>query len=181
MDSLIFDLLVQSVTDQDGAEPCGNSVSVHNLLRLAVYLQRSDLRSKAGRTLAAFSEKLMAIPMALPEMVSALLLYHEAPTQVFIAGEREDNNTQALLDVVRNSLLPGRILALADGPTGRAGLLYSRHETLARLHPVHGKSAAYVCRNFACSLPVTEPEELATSLEAEFQAIEKSAVSLGQQ
>lgn len=61
--------------------------------------------------------------------------------------------------------MPGRILAVADGPTGRAGLLYSRHETLARLKPVHGKPAAYVCRNFACSLPVTEPTELASSLD----------------
>ncbi|KAK5640835.1 hypothetical protein RI129_009382 [Pyrocoelia pectoralis] len=174
-------ILIRGKEDQDGAEPCGNSVSVHNLLRLAAYLDRQDLRDKAGRTLTAFSEKLTAIPMALPEMVSALLLYHESPTQVFIAGEREDNNTQALLDVVRNSLLPGRILALADGPTGRAGLLYSRHATLARLHPIHGKSAAYVCRNFACSLPVTEPEELATSLESDWQNREKDAVSQGQQ
>lgn len=85
--------------------------------------------------------------------------------QVFIAGQTEDNNTQALLDVVRTRFIPGRILAIADGPGGRAGLLYRRHEALARLQPVHGKPAAYVCRNFACSLPVTEPDDLATSLD----------------
>lgn len=174
------------LADQDGAEPCGNSVSVHNLLRLAAYLDRQDLRAKAGKTLTCFSEKLSTIPVALPEMMSALMFYHEAPTQVsvliylqsfvnlaglcgqvFIAGEPEDNNTQALLDVVRNTLIPGRILAVADGPGGRAGLLYRRHETLARLHPIHGKSAAYVCRNFTCSLPVTDPIELANSLDQE--------------
>lgn len=69
------------------------------------------------------------------------------------------------MDVVRSRFIPGRILAIADGPGGRAGLLYQRRESLARLQPVHGKSAAYVCRNFACSLPVTEPDELATSLD----------------
>lgn len=84
---------------------------------------------------------------------------------MFIAGRTEDNNTQALLDVVRSRFIPGRILAIADGPGGRAGLLYRRHESLARLQPVHGKPAAYVCRNFACCLPVTEPDELATSLD----------------
>lgn len=62
--------------------------------------------------------------------------------------------------------MPGRILAVADGPGGRAGLLYRRIETLHRLKPVDGRAAAYVCRNFACSLPVTEPDELATSLDA---------------
>lgn len=85
--------------------------------------------------------------------------------QVFIAGQTEDNNTQALLDVVRSRFIPGRILAIADGPGGRAGLLYQRRESLARLRPVHGKPAAYVCRNFACSLPVTEPADLASSLD----------------
>lgn len=85
--------------------------------------------------------------------------------QVFIAGEKEDKNTQALLDVVRTNYLPGRLLAIADGPEGQAGLLYRRHESLARLRPVHGKSAAYICRNFACSLPVTEPSDLADSLQ----------------
>lgn len=85
--------------------------------------------------------------------------------QVFIAGETEDNNTQALLDVVRSRYIPGCILAVADGPGGRAGLLYQRHTSLSRLRPIQGKSAAYVCRNFACSLPVTEPDDLATSLD----------------
>ncbi|KAJ8986107.1 hypothetical protein NQ317_005577 [Molorchus minor] len=158
-------ILIRGKEDQDGAEPSGNSVSVHNLIRLAAYLDREDLRDKAGRTLTAFSDRLNSIPIALPEMVSALMFYHNSPTQVFIAGQTEDNNTQALLDVVRSRFMPGRILAIADGPGGRAGLLYRRHESLSRLRPIQGKPAAYVCRNFACSLPVTEPDDLATSLD----------------
>lgn len=100
--------------------------------------------------------------------------------QVFIAGQAEDNNTQALLDVVRTRFLPGRILAVADGPGGRAGLLYTRHESLARLVPVQGKSAAYVCRNFACSLPVTEPAELADNLDLDTKKlVEEAAATQG--
>ncbi|XP_060521819.1 spermatogenesis-associated protein 20 [Cylas formicarius] len=160
-------VLIRRKDDQDGAEPCGNSVAVHNLIRLANYLHRDDMREKAGKTLACFSERLKAMPLALPEMTSALMLYHNSATQVFIAGHTEDNHTQALLDVVRASFIPGRILAVADGPGGRAGLLYQRLETLSRLRPIGGKPAAYVCRNFTCSLPVTEPDELATSLDNE--------------
>ncbi|RZC33509.1 spermatogenesis-associated protein 20 [Asbolus verrucosus] len=175
-------ILIRGKEDQDGAEPCGNSISAHNLIRLAVYLDRQDLRGKAGRIFTVFADRLKSIPVALPEMTSALLFYHHSPTQVsdpdksegltglflwkvFIAGEAEDNNTQALLDVVRSRFIPGRILAVTDGPGGRAGLLYRRHESFARLRPVQGKPAAYVCRNFACSLPVTDPEELASSLD----------------
>lgn len=73
------------VADQDGAEPCGNSIAVHNLIRLAVYLDRNDLREKAGLTLTAFASQLDKIPIALPEMVSALLCYHFSPYQVCIS------------------------------------------------------------------------------------------------
>ncbi|XP_066153000.1 spermatogenesis-associated protein 20 [Euwallacea fornicatus] len=159
-------ILLRGKEDQDGAEPCGNSVAVLNLIRLANYLHRTDLREKAGETLASFAERLKSIPIALPEMASGLMLYHNFPTQVFIAGPTEDNSTQALLDVVRSRYIPGRILAVADGPGGRAGLLYQRIETLRRLKPIEGRAAAYVCRNFTCSLPVTEPDDLATSLDA---------------
>lgn len=158
-------ILIRGKEDQDGAEPCGNSMAVHNLIRLANYLKREDLRDKAGKTLTCFSERLKSIPVALPEMCSALMLYQNYPTQVFIAGPTEDNDTQALLDVVRSRFMPGRILAVADGPGGRAGLLYQRIETFQRLRPVHGKAAAYVCRNFACNLPVTDPNELASTLD----------------
>nr|CAH7756884.1 unnamed protein product [Callosobruchus chinensis] len=75
-------ILIRGKEDQDGAEPCGNSVAVHNLIRLAAYLDRKDLRDKATNTLSAFTERLNSIPIALPEMVSALMFYHNSPTQV---------------------------------------------------------------------------------------------------
>lgn len=70
------------VSDQDGAEPCGNSVAIHNLIRLANYLDRQDLKLKAGRTLTAFAGRIKSVPIALTEMISALLFYHKSPTQV---------------------------------------------------------------------------------------------------
>lgn len=85
--------------------------------------------------------------------------------QVFIAGKPDDNQTQALLDVVRTRFLPGRILAVTDTNGSGTSPLYRRHEILSRLRTVKGKPTAYVCRNFTCSLPVTEPSELATNLD----------------
>ncbi len=64
--------------DQDGAEPSASSIAVSNLLCLAALSTpeaAAELRNKAGRTLAAFSERLDSMPIALTQMCcSAYLL-----------------------------------------------------------------------------------------------------------
>ena len=70
------------VVDQDGAEPSGNSVSAMNLLRLADYIDMPEWRDRATQLLIAFSKRLIKIPIALPEMLSALLYLHNTPKQV---------------------------------------------------------------------------------------------------
>lgn len=70
------------VTDQDGAEPSGNSISCLNLLRLAAMLERAEYRDQAAKLLSSFTSRLSNIPLALPQLTSALMLFHDSPTQV---------------------------------------------------------------------------------------------------
>ena len=72
-------------SDQDGAEPSGNSVAVSNLVRLAIAVDRADYHDKAGQTLRLFGQRLTKFPLSLPEMVDSLQLYEESPAEV-IAG-----------------------------------------------------------------------------------------------
>jgi uncharacterized protein YyaL (SSP411 family) len=52
----------------------------------------------------------------------------------------------------------------ADGGEGQDWL--SGHiEAIRLMAPVQGRTAAYVCHNFACELPVTEPAQFAELLE----------------
>ena len=68
--------------DQDGAEPCPNSVSVTNLVRLGTLLHRQDYLEKAGTIVKVFYERLTKIPVAVPEMVCGLILLQDTPKQV---------------------------------------------------------------------------------------------------
>jgi hypothetical protein len=68
--------------DQDGAEPSGNSVAASNLVRLNSFLDRPELRDRAARLFTAFRTKLTRVPIAVPEMTSALMCYHDSPIQV---------------------------------------------------------------------------------------------------
>lgn len=70
------------VSDQDGAEPSANSVSASNLLRLSHYTGRQEWLQKSQRLLAAFSDRLTKVPIALPEMVRALMAQHYTLKQV---------------------------------------------------------------------------------------------------
>jgi len=70
------------VSDQDGAEPSANSVSASNLLRLSQYTGRKEWLQKSQQLLAAFSDRLTRVPIALPEMVRALMAQHYTLKQV---------------------------------------------------------------------------------------------------
>jgi len=67
-------------SDQDGAEPSSNSVSAHNLLRLAAIMDSSAYRERAEALFAIFAKHLETLPVALPEMLRALML-HSLPVQ----------------------------------------------------------------------------------------------------
>lgn len=70
------------VSDQDGAEPSANSVSAFNLLRLSHYTGRQEWLQKSQQLLTAFSDRLTTVPIALPEMVRALMAQHYTLKQV---------------------------------------------------------------------------------------------------
>ncbi|XP_021929202.1 spermatogenesis-associated protein 20 isoform X2 [Zootermopsis nevadensis] len=151
-------ILVRQKEDQDGAEPSGNSVAASNLLRLNAFLDRAELRDKAVRLFTAFTSRLSSVPVALPEMTSALMVYHDSPTQVFVAGAADAEDTRALLGVVQGKLIPGRVLALADGRDD--SVLYRRCEEFRRMKPVGGKASAYVCRHRTCRGPIASQQDL---------------------
>jgi hypothetical protein len=98
-------------------------------------------------------------------MLAALDAAIAEPMQIVVTGQREQPETAELLKVVRRRYLPNKVVLLADGGEGQNWL--TQHiEALRLITPVEGKSTAYVCRNFTCELPVTEPEQLARLLES---------------
>ncbi|KAL1116224.1 hypothetical protein AAG570_005719 [Ranatra chinensis] len=150
--------------DHDGAEPCGNSIAAGNLLRLGTILDSVDMMDKAKKLLTSFSGRLTRVPLALPEMTSALMLYNNAPTQVVVTGDPSDSETMALVNIARRSLLvPGLILMVTSGNPD--SFLCRRNQSVRKMKKPEGNyQAAFVCRGRTCSLPVTTPADLAALL-----------------
>ncbi|XP_047490222.1 spermatogenesis-associated protein 20-like isoform X2 [Penaeus chinensis] len=156
-------ILLRIKEDQDGAEPSANSVSVGNLLRLSPLLDRADYREKAEAIFQLFAERLNKIPIALPEMTTALLIHKKHPVQIILAGKKGTDATQKMLQAVHGHLIPSRVILLAD--ENHESLLYNRHSSLRHYHPKKpDETVAHVCQNFRCSLPVSNPEQLEETL-----------------
>ena len=152
-------ILFRLKEDNDGAEPAASSVAALNLLRLAQIRADETMRARAEKTIAAFSATLSRIPSAMPQMLVALDYALSKPKQIVIAGARDAPETRALVREVHRAFLPHKILLLAEGAEGSA-FLEEKLPALRDMKTVGARPAAYVCENFTCQAPVTDPEAL---------------------
>ena len=153
------DILFRSKEDYDGAEPAPSSLAAANLLRLAQLTNSAGLRERAEKTIASAADQLARLPSAMTQMLCAVDASLAKPRQIVIAGKRDAADTKALLREVRAVFSPNQIVLLADGAATQEWL-GARLEFLRGVSPVDGKAAAYVCENFTCKAPITEPAKL---------------------
>jgi uncharacterized protein YyaL (SSP411 family) len=152
-------ILLRLKENNDSAEPAASSVAALNLLRLAQFRADKSCYDRAEKTIDAFSPQIGHFASAMPQMLVALSLSLSKPSQIVIAGKRDDAQTEALLAEVHRHFLPNKILVLADGGEGQK-YLGGENEAIRGMSMIDGKPAAYVCENFACRAPVTDPKAL---------------------
>jgi uncharacterized protein YyaL (SSP411 family) len=157
-------LLVRQKEVYDGAIPSGNSVAAWNLLRLARLTGRSEYSDRADAVFAAFASDTARGASAHSHMADAVLFAASPSLEIVIAGDRGHADTRALLDRVRARYLPQAVTLLVE--PGPAGDLIRTIAPFTEGHvPVEERAAAYVCRNSACKLPTTDPDELGRILD----------------
>src|SRR5438132_1849395 len=149
--------------DNDGAEPAASSVTALNLLRLSQLRDDPQMAERASKTIDAFVTTLSHFPSAMPQMLVALDYSLTKPRQIVIAGKKDAPETKALLKEVHRHFLPKTILLLADGAEGQK-YLGEKNEAIRAMSMIDGKPAAYVCENFTCKGPVTDPKALSEPL-----------------
>jgi uncharacterized protein len=150
-------LLAREKPSYDGAEPSGNSVQTLNLLRLHELTTDDRYRQRAERALQAFGGRLAESPVSLSEMLLALDFQLDTPKEVVIVTAGSRSETEPLLDKLRATFLPNRVLVVASQGADLAAQ--------ARLVPLlegkvarKGRVTAYVCERRVCRLPTSDPE-----------------------
>ena len=165
------DLLTRTKPTYDGAIPSGNSMSAVHLPRLGKLLNNADFAERAITILRLNSKALNETPRAYMRMLMGADFFINPPKEIAIVGKPDAADTMALLGAARETYTPSKVVALLDTSADSAAQ-GNRIPLLAGKGLVEGKAAAYVCKNFACRLPVTTTEALIKML------IEKPTISL---
>ena len=154
------ELIVRPRDVSDNAIPSGSSMIADALLRLSVITGDREYERRATAAIRSVRELMVQFPTGAGHWLCALDFYLSEAKEIVIVGDRLESGTQALASEVYRSFLPNRVfigLHPDDGPVGDLLLAKDRNK-------IDGHATAYVCQNYVCQLPVTEPAALARQL-----------------
>lgn len=171
--------------DYDGAEPTASSVALQNLLRLAALFSNEDYKIKAESTLRSFEDRLQQIPISLPQMATAGFLLDRWPLrQVVLLGQVSSQKTSILLDAVHSQLAPDKAVIVIDPSNQECVDFWQRMNPNAAgvvgnlVQDPNCEPTVYVCQDFACREPTSDPQKVSLLLSGEKQVTKPQPVDI---
>jgi len=141
----------------DNAIPSGNSAAASALLRLWRYSGEDKWLRYAVSIMKTAAGMMQEYPSAFPYMLCALDFYLAKATEIAVVGDPGDPQTRELLNEIFHCYYPNKVVACGIG--NDVPLLQNRPQ-------IQSRPTAYVCRNFACDLPVTAARDLGERLKS---------------
>jgi uncharacterized protein YyaL (SSP411 family) len=151
------ELVVRRKDVDDHPIPSGNSAAAFGLLRLAALTGDHEYERHASGVFRLLHRAAEGHPQALAHLLCAMDFHFASVKEVALVGEPSEDGLGELAAVVRAGFRPHMVVA--GGPEGS-----KRPELMRERTAVAGRPAAYVCENFACRQPVTEPDALEAAL-----------------
>jgi uncharacterized protein YyaL (SSP411 family) len=145
----------------DNAVPCGTSVAIEWLLKLAVLFGEERFEAVALKALRPIADLMTRYPSGFGRYLSTLD-FHLGPVAEVALVWPAGGDAGSLVGTAFQGYRPNRlVVGSATGSSAAAGL-----PLLADRPAIDGKPTAYVCRRYVCQLPVTDPAALAVQLDA---------------
>lgn len=152
-------LIVRPRSIQDNATPSGSSMIARQLIRLVAYTGEGRYDDAARGALRALTELPAEYLTSFAEALNAIDMLVVGQSEVAIVGEPAA--AQPLLEIIQQPYRPNVITALSPtNVSGEATIPLLSYRTMRA-----GQPTVYVCRNFACQMPVTDPAAVRTLLE----------------
>jgi hypothetical protein len=149
---------------EDGAQPSGTSLMTELCLRLHALTGEGSWFDRAAEVLTAMASAVERFPSAFGALLSTMALLDSGQIELALLVPDGELAHWPLLRQARSKLRPQLVVGVGRVGAGRAE---------AQLGPplVHGRPlleglpTAYVCRQFACRVPVVEAQGLERELE----------------
>lgn len=156
-------LLVRQKELYDGAIPSGNSVAALDLIRVGRITMDREFEAKAEALFKSFSREISEAPLAYPQLLAALDFAIGPSNEIVVAADAEGPGVKPLIQEIFRPFIPNKVVAFH--PSGKeAAAIEKLAPYLKEQTALEGKPTVYVCENYACNLPVTDPSQLRSLL-----------------
>lgn len=150
------DLIYRPKEIYDGAVPSANSVALNVIARLWKLTGSEKYQKAADDIISAFAQTINSSPSGYVHFISGIAYLTGKSVEIVIAGKREGEDTAEMLKTLHNEYAPSKTIILR--PDEEAEPYITRIAPFTRDQmPIDGKATAYVCRDYKCSSPTTDP------------------------
>jgi uncharacterized protein YyaL (SSP411 family) len=151
-------LLTRPKEVYDGAIPSGNSVMTFNLIRHARLTGQEKYQEILEKQVQAFAHPISHYPSGYSFFLTALQMLMGSSQEIVITEGHNKDVYAEMIQQVQQAYKPFSVLVLKGNNN------QEKVNDLAAVHqdkqPLDGKTALYLCENFACQQPVFETKEV---------------------
>ncbi|MGM0365473.1 MAG: thioredoxin domain-containing protein [Actinomycetota bacterium] len=143
----------------DAPIPSGNSVALHNLLRLSKLTSNQDFMDMGQRIIQFFTRNIGQMPEFHTFMLySAYLMYYKT-NEVVICGQSYSQDTLEMIREINKRYLPNTAIIFKPSEQDNRELDKITGFT-EKYIGYENKATAYVCSDFSCRFPTTDKEKM---------------------
>ena len=138
--------------------PSGNSVAAHVLLILYHITQNKEFLEITKKIIESQAISAAENPFAFGYLLNVFYLYYQKPTEITIINEKNFE----LISTLRKKFLPESIMVLVKNEKDLTAL--SKHSFFSGKEFQQNETNVFVCKNFSCSLPLSNLSEIEKEL-----------------
>jgi len=151
-------LIIRPKSNYDLSMPSGNSVAAYMLLRLYHITQNKQYLEITKKIIESQATSAAENPFAFGYLLNVLYLYHQVPTEITIINDKNSK----LISSLRKKFLPESIMVLVTNQNNLD--ILSKYAFFSGKEFQDDKTNVFVCKNFSCSLPLSDLSEIEKNL-----------------
>ena len=154
-------LIVRPRNLQDNVTPSGNGMMARQLLRLAAYTGAASYRQAALEILRKLCDAMREYPQAFAESLNAADMLLRGLDEVALVGRLDGVEGTEIMWLLQREYRPNMVVAWSQDDVEEHELI----PLLSHRSALNGMATVYVCRDFACRMPVTTAADTVQALQ----------------